>query len=157
MPFFPDTPMKVPTPTTWKLVDGKWYWYVDLESLRQSPFGKMTPGPTKASGQAPSPTAIPAGVPDWIFNQVKLDKQSVSLVRAGESEEVAIANGAPGMMSLSVAGKVPGVDAKFDHTDLKSGEKAVLTLRAGKDAKPGVLGILVEQTGEVLSIQVTVK
>src|SRR5579862_6988218 len=29
MPGFTDHPMDVPTPSTWKVEDGKWYWYVD--------------------------------------------------------------------------------------------------------------------------------
>jgi hypothetical protein len=156
MPMFPDTPFKVPTPSRWKLVDGKWYWYMDLEALRETPFGKMSPGPDRAPGTLPAPGAVPTTTPDWILNEVKLDKQSVSL-RAGESEEVAVTNGAPGPMSISVAGKVPGIDVKFDRTDLKAGEKALLTLRAGNDARSGVLSIRVEQTGEMLPIQITVK
>src|SRR5271157_484849 len=44
LPGFMGKPMKVPIPSNWKQVDGAWYWYVDPESLRVTPFGKMTPG-----------------------------------------------------------------------------------------------------------------
>src|ERR1700730_5404914 len=40
-PGFADKPHKVPTPSTWKLEHGKWYWYVDQNTLRDTPFGKM--------------------------------------------------------------------------------------------------------------------
>jgi hypothetical protein len=154
MPGFSDKPVKVPTPSTWKIVDGKWYWYVDPESLRDSPFGKMTSGAGPAKGGAPALPTIPANA-DFLFAQVQLDKKSVTL-KFGESETVTIANGAPGMMNISLGGMLPGVEGKLDHTSLKAGEKATLTLRAGQNAKPGTIKVVVEQTGQLLPIQVGV-
>jgi hypothetical protein len=161
MPGFSDKPIKVPTPSTWKVENGKWYWYVDPDSLGQSPFGKMTPGPGPSAGSMPSVPALPRlgsvpTTPDFLFTQVKADKQSVSL-KAGESDQVTFLNGAPGMITLSLQGKLPGIEAKFDRTSFQAGEKAVLTLKAGSDAKPGVLNVQVEQTTQLIQIQVTVK
>lgn len=167
LPGFADKPLKVPTPSTWKVEDGKWYWYVDPEALRMTPFGKMTPGPGPANGSMPSVPALPnlgaspnlgsvPITPDFLFTQVKADKQSVSL-KAGESEQVTFSNGAPGMITLSLPGKLPGIEAKFDRSSLQAGEKAVLTLKAGGDAKTGVLNVQVEQTTQLIQIQVTVK
>src|SRR5271157_2893370 len=149
MPGFTGKPMKVPTPSTWKLVDGTWYWYVDPESLRMTPFGKMTPGPPRESAPASkSIPDIPTTVPDYIYKQVKADKASVTL-KAGESEQVTITNSAPGPMNISLTGSVPGVDVKLDRTVLNAGEKAVMTVQAGSDAKSGVFSIQVEQTNQV--------
>jgi hypothetical protein len=153
LPGFSDRPMKIPTPSAWRVVDGKWYWYVDLESLRNTPFGKMTAG--KAAGSPPAFPSIPTS-PDFLFKQVKLDKQSVTL-KDGEPEQVTIVNGAPGAMSISLSGTLPGVESKLDRTSLKAGEKAVLTLRAGRNAKPGVVNVVVDLTGQLLPIQVNVK
>jgi hypothetical protein len=155
MPGFADKPLKVPTPSTWKLVDGKWYWYVDADALRDSPFGKMTPGQTPAKGGAPALPAIPDNA-DFLFTQVQLDKKSVTLL-PGETETVTIANGAPGVMNLSLSAMLPGVEGKLDHPSLKPGEKATLTLRTVGNAKPGVINVVVEQTGQFLPIQVNVK
>ena len=58
---------------------------------------------------------------------------------------------------ISLQGKLPGIEAKFDRTSVPAGEKAVLTLKAGSDAKSGVLNAQVEQTTQVIHIQVTVK
>src|SRR5664280_1083651 len=44
LPGFMGKPMRIPMPSTWKLVDATWYWYLDPESLRATPFGKITPG-----------------------------------------------------------------------------------------------------------------
>jgi hypothetical protein len=49
------------------------------------------------------------------------------------------------------------VEVKLDRTALKAGEKAVLTVRAGDNAKSGVLSIQVTQTNQVIPIQVTIE
>ena len=157
LPGFMGLPMKIPMPSTWKLVDATWYWWVDPESLRATPFGKATPGPARDSASAAKPMpVIPTTVPDYIYNQVKADKASVTL-KTGESGQVTITNGAPGPMNISLTGSVPGVEVKLDRSLLNAGEKAILTIRAGNDAKPGVLTIQVEQTNQVIPIQVAIQ
>jgi hypothetical protein len=155
LPGFMGKPFKVPIPSTWKLVDDTWYWYVDPEALRMTPFGKMSPGPAQGSGSASIPE-IPITVPDYIYTQVKADKESVTL-KAGETERITITNSAPGLMNISLTGALQGVEVKLDRTVLNAGEKAVLTMQAGHDAKPGVLSIQVEQTNQVIPIQVAIQ
>ena len=153
MPGFTDKPLKVPTPSTWKLVDGQWYWYVDQSALRQSPFGVMQPGTGPSSGLP----AVPTGKDlDFIFTQVKADKSVVSL-KPGVEEQVTLTNSARGQVSLELTGKLTGVEVKLDRMNLGHGEKAILTLRAGKDAQPGVLSLRVEQTNQVIPIQVKIE
>ncbi|HXB68577.1 MAG TPA: hypothetical protein VNY05_10055 [Candidatus Acidoferrales bacterium] len=154
MPGFSDKPLKVPTPSTWKIVDDKWYWYVDPDSLRSSPFGKMTAGERSANGP-PALPPVPANA-DFLFTQVKLDKTAVTLT-AGESETVTIVNGAPGLTNISLGGMLPGIEGKLDRTSLQAGEKATLSLRAGNNAKPGIINVVVDLTGQLLPIQVHVK
>ena len=157
LPGFMGKPIKIPFPSTWKVVDGTWYWYVDPESLRMTPFGKMSPGPAPGTASATkSIPEIPTTVPDFIFKLVKADKESVAL-QAGESGQVTITNSAPGVMNISLTGSVPGVEVKLDRTVLKAGENAVLTMRAGDSAQSGVLSIQVAQTNQVIPIQVTIK
>jgi hypothetical protein len=153
MPGFANKPLKVPTPSTWKLVDGQWYWYVDQTAVRQSPFGLMTPGPGGPSG-------LPA-VPDgkamaFIYTQVKADKSVVSLKPGGE-EQVTLTNSAQGPLTLALTGTLPGVNVKLDHMNIGAGEKAIVALRAGTGAKPGVLSLRVEQTNQVIPIQVKIE
>src|ERR1039457_5320454 len=155
LPGFLGKPMKIPIPSTWKLVDGTWYWYVDPESLRMTPFGKMNPGTARESAPKTIP-AIPTTVPDYIYEQVKADKASVSL-KVGESEQVTVTNSAPGTMNISVTGSLPGVEVTLDRTVLNTGEKAVLTFQASNEAQSGVLSIQVEQTNQVIPIQVAIK
>jgi len=152
-PGFADRPIKAPIPSTWKVVDGKWYWYVDPEALRMTPFGKMTPGAGPAS--VPIPAMISQNT-DFVMKLVKTDKDSVSL-RPGQSEAVTIMNGAPGNMTVTILGSVPGVEATLDHASLKIGDKAVLTLKAGEGVRPGQLNVRVEETGVMLPIRVLVR
>ena len=154
-PGFADKPVKFPIPSTWKVENGKWVWYVDLEALRQSPFGKMTAGPEAGKSTA---TGLPATIPNdfnFVLKQVKPDKDSLEL-KPGETGQVTIANGAPGPMKVVIADKPEGIEAKLAKEELQAGEKVALTVRAPKPIS-GTVSVQVEQTGEVLPIQVVVK
>jgi hypothetical protein len=89
------------------------------------------------------------------MKQVKMEPQSVQL-KAGGMAHVTITNGAPGLVDLVVAGKLQGVEAKLDHAKLKSGETATLTFRAVEGANSGVLNVQVEQTTQVLPVQIKI-
>src|ERR1019366_6761186 len=104
-------PMKVPAPSTWKLENGKWYWYVDQDALLNTPWGRMKPGPFPEKGTAPPPSlaSIPTSA-DFLYKLIRLDKTAVQL-KAGESAEGTIASGAPGPVMLSVPADLPGVEA----------------------------------------------
>lgn len=152
-PGFQSKPIKVPTPSTWKVENGQWVWYVDQDKLRDTPFGRMTPGPP--SGTTVVPVVIPGSIEQ--FNaSVKVDRESVT-VKPGESQEISIANSAPGMMKVTISGKVAGVDAKLDHSEIKPGERVILTVHAGDDAKSGTFDVRVDPTGQVIPIHVTVQ
>lgn len=103
-----------------------------------------------------SPAGIPGGVPPSALNKVKPDKLKVVL-KPGESDTVTFKNSGEDLRSLMMLGGVAGVEAKFNRVDLNSGEDAVLTFTASKDAKTGMLNIVVPQTGEMMVIQVMVK
>ena len=151
IPGFMDKPMKIPSPSTWKLENGKWCWYVDQESVRETPFGKMKPGPGPPAGL---PTVLPTTA-DFILNKIKPDKQSVTL-KPGGSEQVKLNNTAAGSMDLTVIGSLEGVEAKLDHTRLIAGDTAVLTIQAGSTPRPGIINVRVEQTQEFIPIKIAV-
>jgi hypothetical protein len=156
-PGFEGRPIKIPTPSTFKLVDGQWYWYVDQAELRNSPFGPLHGGPDAPAGAAKQ-IVIPdaAEVLKKAAAQVKADKQAVNL-KPGASDQVTITNSAPGVMSISLLGSITGINVTLDHMDIPPGEKAVVTLRAASDAKPGVVNLRVEQTNQVIPIQVGIQ
>jgi hypothetical protein len=156
MPGFSDRPMKVPGTNTFKIENGKWVWYVDQDALLNTPFGRMKPG-AFSNGATPPPPSI-SNIPtsgDFLMKQVKMEPQSVQL-KVGATAELTITNGAPGPIDLTVNGPLPGIEAKFDPSNVKSGGKATLTLRAVKGAKSGDLTVAVEPTTQVLTIPVKI-
>jgi hypothetical protein len=160
VPGFAGKPLDVPIPSTWKIEDGKWVWYVDQHQRRASPMGlEMKPGPPvyTAPGDA-NPHALPSvpTTPDFLYSLVKVDKSDVELKR-GETVEVHIANTSPGTMNLSVAGKIAGVEATLDNPAPKGNQKAVLKLKAGDNAESGTLELVVQPISQLIPIHITVK
>ncbi|MCU1236292.1 MAG: hypothetical protein JWP63_4259 [Candidatus Solibacter sp.] len=157
MPGFSDHPMKVPGTNTWKIENGKWMWYVDQDSLLNTPFGRMKAGDFPKNGPAPAPPSL-SNIPttgDFLMNQVKMEPQSVEL-KEGESAKVTITSAAPGSVDLVVNGKLGSVEAKLDDAKVKSMGKAILTVHAGKGAKSGTLNVEVVQTTQTLPLQVKI-
>jgi hypothetical protein len=155
MPGFAGTPMKVPITSTWKIVDGQWFWYVDPIESRRTPFGLMPEKPNTPSHSGGLPASIPTTA-DFALNRVKPESKAIE-VKAGSQAEVTFTNTASGLLSLAVQARPDGVDASFDHPQLNAGGKAVLTVKAAKGAKTGTIAVKVLQTNEVIAIALTVK
>ena len=162
MPGFQNKPMKIPFMTWWKVADGQWFWYVEPETSRITPFGKMNPGAAKSDGtQAAGPPDM-SKTPDILslWKQVHADKQSVQLkAHETSSDQVTISSQLPGTASLQFqAPDVPGLVVKLDRTELKAGEKAVLSFdfKPGKNAprSPLVVNVLVQPINSVISVRV---
>lgn len=160
MPGFNDKPVQMPTPSAWKIENGKWFWYVDQKEVRNTPFGVMTPGPAIRAVQ---PGASAAGgaagldmTTDFLFKQVRFEKTEVELW-AGDSAEVLIANSAPGNMDLSVFSAPEGIDARLASATVKSNEKTSLKIKTSRDARPGKIEIRVDQTGQIIPLQIKFK
>ena len=160
MPGF-GTVLKVPTPSTWKLENGKWYWYVDQDALRNTPFGRVK-APSPADGkELPSP--LPAGTslttPDIALNRIRVDKNSLTL-KAGESGQITLSNTAPGPMTVTFA-KSQGFEVTPDTVALKAGEKATVTVKAPagapKSSTPSALYFKIDPTMEQVVVNVTVE
>ncbi len=123
-PGFDKKPLSMPVKTLWKVVDGQWYWYIDPETVNDTPFGKSSSsGPATAPGgtipdisQGPSPEAL--------YQQVRADKQNVRLKSGvASSDQVTISSRLPGTITLRLqASDIPGVEIKLDRTQLKHGE-----------------------------------
>ncbi|HZT29961.1 MAG TPA: hypothetical protein VFA33_08770 [Bryobacteraceae bacterium] len=160
IPGFAGKPLKVPTPSRWKVVDGQWYWYVDPDDLNQTPFGRMKSSIAGAGNSAA--LADLAKKPDLnaLMGQVQVDKTEVHLrATAGSSDQVTIVNHMPGTVSLSLGGPaLESVELKLDPPQLKSGAKGSLNLRfvPGKaiPAHPVTIELRVEQTNQVIPIRV---
>lgn len=163
MPGFAGKPTPVPIPSFWKVVNGQWYWYVDLATLHQTPFGIMKPSTPDAGAAAP-PAPDFSSRPDMrtLMNAVRADKTAVQLDGdTASSERVTISNKLPGNVSLSVARlSTAGLDATLDSTEVKGGGSAVLTISWKPGAqippKPVIVEVEVQPTNQAIPIQVTV-
>lgn len=156
-PGFAGKPMKIPTPSYWKIEKGKWCWYIDQTKLNETPFGTMKAGPAGAADS--SPAAIMAALPsnsDEVMNLVRADKSDL-ILKPGESGNVVIANAMKGPVTLSIEGKLEGIAAALDRESVPGGEKATLTVKAAEGAKSGKITVLVKPIGNPIAIRVTVK
>src|SRR5690242_8778728 len=55
-------PVKMPSTSSWKVVDGKWFWWADPAELARGPMGKMANAGTKPEPGAKPP--MPDKIPD---------------------------------------------------------------------------------------------
>jgi hypothetical protein len=161
IPQFQNKPMKIPFMTLWKVVDGQWFWYVQPEASLITPFGKMNPGPGKpGEAQAGGPPDM-SKTPDILslWKQVSADKQGVQLkAHEASSDRVTISSQLAGTVSLQFQPPdVPGLVVKLDRTELKAGEKAVLSFdfKPGENAprSPLVVNVLVQPINSVISVR----
>jgi hypothetical protein len=155
-PGFPPSEFTMKFPTTWRFENGNWFLYVDQSKLL-SPVGLPLRPPLGSVPAPPAglPTVIPQD-PSFVFGKVSADKEMVQLA-AGSTVQVHITNGLQGPMSLELGAPLKGIEAKLDRTNLANGEKAVLSLTAGKEPTSGPFYLRVVPTGEAILIRVQVK
>lgn len=154
-------PVKVPLTTLWKLEGGQWWWYVDPNAGKQSPFGPMKAGPEGSS--SPFTFSFPSRPEQAaaMLAKVTVDKTDVRLSSyQPASDEVLIWNQLPGAVSLKLEyNGFPGFEARLEKSELKANEKTRLLLRIeplDKTPKPTiVLTLRVEPTNQQIPIRVT--
>lgn len=156
---FPPGNMTVTVPTLWRLDDGNWYLYEDPDKI-SNPSGLRTKIQSTIDAAAANPSALPMPKdlpkdPSFALGKVLVEKQEIKLA-AGGTETITIANGSPGPIKLEYGYPLAGIEAKLDRTNLGRGEKAVLTLTAGKEAAGGFYYLRIVPTGEAIRINVQV-
>lgn len=155
MPGFAGKPMKVPTTSTWKIVDGQWFWYVDPNESRRTPWGVMAERPNNTPAQPAALPPIPTTA-DFALNLVKVESKAIEL-KPDSSIQVTFTNNARGIMNVSVQDLPQGVEAEFNHQQLNIGDKALLTVKTGKNPRSGKILVKVMPTNETIVIALTVK
>ena len=146
-------PMKTPSTSTWKLVNGKWFWYVDPEELRQRTVRENRRMPDPSPAAPPKLDEKLLTSLDVAVGKVKADKQSI-ILKPGGSAEVTISNQSPGTVSLSIFQTLPEIEVKLDKNTLNKGETAVVSLKGGENPHTGMIGFRVSPTNEVVSFEV---
>jgi hypothetical protein len=123
------------------------------------------PGGVSLPPSLPAAVNLPAGLgrPEAMTMEAggdapgfSLDRTEVAL-KPSTTEAVRIANTSSAPMTLFLLGKLPGIEAAFDHARIAPGEKAVLSIHAAAEAKGGTLIVGVTETKAMISLPVTVK
>ncbi len=156
MPGFNGQVMDIPTPSSWKLENGQWFWWVDPAKRNLTPFSEkpMQGGPFKEAGPMTMGT-IPTNQEE-LYAMVKADKTVVNL-KPGASENVLIGNGMPGPIMPEVVQKPKGVDVTFAEKQIRPASQSAVTVKAGEKAEAGDLVIRINPIGKLITIQVLVQ
>jgi len=152
--------VKAPLVSLWKLQDGQWWWYVDPEAGRQTPFGTMRPG---EGGSSPFHLNIPTRPEEAIklLGKVTADKTEVRLSSyEPASDVVTLTNQMPGQVNLHLEyNGFPGFEAKLERQALNANESVKLLLRVeprDKSPKPTLtVNVRVEPLNQLIPIRVT--
>lgn len=121
-------PVTIPATSTWKMVDGQWFWYYIHQTEVQTPWGIMG-GDSSGSAQMPSIPPDPAALARQILSKVSIDRNRVDLSQSTLSQdEVHVANQMPGPVTVSVDPlPLAGMSVKIDPAQVPAGGKATIT------------------------------
>ncbi len=144
-------PVKIPSTSSWKVVDGKWFWWADPEELARGPMGKMANAGTKPDpGAKPNPENIPT-TPDFAMGKVKWEKDTLA-VKPNSTYQLAITNGSAGTTSLVLKQILPGIELSIDKANLNPGEKAVVTFKTNDNPHAGMIAFQADPLGEIITV-----
>ncbi len=150
-------------PSHWKLEKGLWCWYADRSDTSALPFPGSVP---RMGGGMPMPSGpvggAAASLPPMpnMSALVMADKAALQLKAAGPSSgQVTLVNRLKTPVTLIARDpRIAGLSLTLDHTDLKTGEKAVLAVEStGKSplpTQPVTITVVVKQTNQVIPIKV---
>jgi len=150
----------MPSPTHWKLVDGKWYWFIPEEVKHTTPFGKIQTDPASALDALPN---TKGKAPDLgaLMGQVTIDRLNVTFTAKDPEQTVTISNGLPGPSDLRVDPHVEfikGLTVTVSTLHLDSGGKATVRLRwDGKTAISDTVEIRASPLNLAFDIEVAAK
>ena len=153
---------EMPSPTTWKMENGEWRWYVSRRRRRAATaFGKMKMG---ERGAADSKGEAPGGIEhpnlNALLNQVSIDRTSIEFTPDAGIQTATITNGLPGPMDLAVdphAAKDQRPDCKDRQGASEWGRRRLFKLsarrhhphlRRGRDKPPRHLNKIFSDYGE---------
>ena len=156
---------EMPTPTTWKLENGLWCWYISAEAKVTTPFGKINTSGGAAPGSMDTRGAAPGGIENpnlgALQGQISIDTTAVELTPKGPDRQVRIKNGLPGSIELKVNGlavRANGLSVKIDKAHLEGGETAVVQFHLDGEKKlADTVEIVASPINRVFDIQVTAK
>ncbi len=150
-------PFEAPAVTLWKIENGVWVWYVDMEFAKRTPFGSVRAADGAKDSEKPNLAAM-VKQPDVaaLQNQVKIDRTSIVLTAAEPVQTATIENGMPGFVDVTLSPeRVAGVAVELDKTHLAAGERASVRFRkTGDGAAEGFVHISVSPLNTQFDIHI---
>ena len=133
------TPTTFPITSTWKVVDGKWFWFYVRPTQAPFPFSPTGFIPVPTEEEMAKATAIPRdmqGAAKNILSKITLDKLSVHLIPDQTSHDVIqIHNGMPGEIKLEMDHlTIAGLKTILGKTTLAANEDTTLTFEYNLDS-----------------------
>jgi hypothetical protein len=158
-PGFGNEPVKMPHVSRWKLMDGQWFWWVDPEEAKMTPFGKMDTADASAP-KGPAPNLAAAPDVRTVLNQIAVDKTAVELKPVkGARDSVRIANRMPGVATVALSDVAPeGIEISIDPAELQANSIATVTFRVTNAAtapKRAVVNLVVQPLSKLIPVTVT--
>jgi len=153
------TPVKMPLNMFWKVIDGKWFWYVPpAPPAEETPFGKMKPGPDSPVGGSAAPAFGQGPTLAQLGQFVVIDKREMDLT-ASPAAVATIVNKLPGKATVHIEGSVPeGLDVQLDRTELNGGESAKVTVKLVDAAKlvspPYTVRVRVDPLNQTIALKI---
>lgn len=164
-------PATMPLPSTWKLVNGQWYWYSVKRDAVETPFGISLIKPENGTASpAPLIPADPMAAMREILRKVAIDKNEIQLKGYETSQdELHVVNDMPGPIHINITfPPSQGITIKPEKADVPGGQKlaivfsynleeaAALCKDCLKLVKPAMTAnIQVEPTGQVFPVTIT--
>ena len=142
-------PMKFPS--TWKIDNGKWCWYIDPARLANSPFGKLQSAPGSADNSSPKAVVTP----EMLKAAVRPEGYQIVINLQGDrASSLKFTNSLPGPVTLE-APQAPGLKIEIADSIIGGGKSTVVTFRhePRNGAQPSPLIFTVAPTGQKIAIQ----
>jgi hypothetical protein len=160
------TPTTFPLTSSWKLVDGQWYWSYVKPTIAPSPFSPTgyvsVPADQDSSGANASKPAVAAdlrAMTEQILKLVKLDKNEVLLHADHTSKDtVHIRNEMPGQVTLSIDPlPLPGLKMTLTKTELKANEETDIVFEYRLDDATITCGECAQRVHSSMTAQIHVQ
>ena len=142
-------PMKFPS--TWKIENGKWCWYIDRARLVNSPFGKLQGGPGTADNASPKPIVTPEMLKAAVHPE---GYQVVVDLSGSRTTSLKFTNSLPGPVTLK-APDAAGLKIDIADSSVGGGKSTTVTFRHDQNgAQPSPVTFTVSPTGQQIAIQI---
>jgi len=171
-------PATIPLTSTWKVVDGQWFWYWLKPTEVMTPWGLSTisPDDPKAPGKSTVNTNIetvlkdPGSMAKAILSQIKVDKKEIHLLGyATSKDELRISNTMPGTISVRInCAPLPGFHIRQANPDIGSKETSAIVFEYDAEEAKKLCGdcyklpkpilranIRIEPTAQTFSAKIT--